>query len=33
MRLVSYKLYKKSFGGAARVSLGSSPSDYVVLIK
>lgn len=33
LRLVSYKLYKRSFGGAARVSLGSSPIDYVVLIK
>jgi hypothetical protein len=33
LKLVSYKLYRRSFSSSARVSLGRSPIDYVVLIK
>ena len=33
LMLVGYKLYKKSVASGARVSLGSSAIDYVVLIK
>jgi hypothetical protein len=33
MRLVSYKLYRRSFASGAHVSLGSSAIDYVVLVK
>ena len=33
LKLVDYKLYKKSVASGARVSLGSSAIDYVVLIK
>ena len=32
LKLVDYKLYKKTFTGAATVALGSSTIDYVVLV-
>jgi hypothetical protein len=31
LKLVSYKLYRRSFSSSARVSLGSSPIDYVLI--
>jgi len=33
LKLVDYKIYRKSVASGARVSLGSSAIDYVVLIK
>jgi hypothetical protein len=33
LKLVSYKLYRRSFASGAHISLGSSAIDYVVLVK